>query len=118
MKYNYKDFLSQAHNLTEQCKTLVEALSEGQQECIICSNPIYQRSALWNCRQCCQPFHLGCIKRWIRKLNTGKDTIIEEDDGQEDYEEEKIQHHQHDHDSDEYEDGREEQENQHQKAAK
>lgn len=73
IKYNFQDFLSQSHNLTDQCKAFVEALSLGTQECVICSNPIYQKSALWNCKQCCQPFHLGCIKRWIRKLNPDKD---------------------------------------------
>lgn len=88
VKYNYADFLSQAHNLTDQCKHLVEALSQATQECIICSNPIYQRSAVWNCRQCCQPFHLGCMKRWIHKLNTGKEGIPEEMEGDE--EEEKV----------------------------
>lgn len=88
VKYNYEDFLSRAHNLTDQCKHLVEALSQATQECIICSNPIYQRSALWNCRQCCQPFHLGCIKRWINKLNTGKEGLAEEAEG--DDEEEKV----------------------------
>ena len=28
---------------------------------------------MWNCDQCRQPFHLGCIKRWIKKLNTNAD---------------------------------------------
>lgn len=69
VKYAYKDFLRQFENLSEQCVFLVESLAQGKQECIICSHQIYQRSALWNCRQCCQPFHLGCIKRWILKLN-------------------------------------------------
>jgi ribosomal protein L37AE/L43A len=88
VKYNYVDFLSAADNLTDQCKHLVEALSQATQECIICSNPIYQRSAIWNCKQCCQPFHLGCIKRWINKLNTGKEAVPEELEGDE--EEEKV----------------------------
>jgi len=57
---------------------------------VICSNPIYQKSALWNCRQCCQPFHLGCIARWIKKLNR-KGTINEDDEDREnEYEEEKV----------------------------
>jgi hypothetical protein len=51
----------------------VETLSKGTQECIICHNAIFQRSALWNCNQCHQPFHLGCIKRWIKKLNNNAD---------------------------------------------
>jgi hypothetical protein len=50
IKYNYKDFLNQFDNLHEQCIHLVKQLSKGEQECIICSNPIYQRSALWNCK--------------------------------------------------------------------
>jgi len=89
--------LSQSHNLTDQCKALVESLSLGSQECIICSNPIYQRSAVWNCKQCCQPFHLGCIKRWIRKLNTGKEAEEADDRGEdENNEESKVQQADHD----------------------
>lgn len=96
VRYNPLDFLSHHDHLTEQCKTLVESLSTGSQECIICSNPIYQRSAIWNCKQCCQPFHLGCIKRWIKKLNTNKDANQDGDaenggnGGAEDFEEEKV----------------------------
>lgn len=90
VRYNFQDFLGRTENLTDQCKALVEALSQGTQECVICSNPIYQRSALWNCRQCCQPFHLGCIKRWIKKLNNSKGAAFEDGDDREDYEEEKV----------------------------
>ena len=50
--YNYMDFVKQFANLTEQCTFFVESLSKGTQECIICQNSIYQRSALWNCNQC------------------------------------------------------------------
>jgi transcriptional repressor NF-X1 len=70
--YNHSDFGRQFANLTEQCLFFVESLSKGTQECIICHNSIYQRSALWNCNQCHQPFHLGCIKRWIKKLNAAE----------------------------------------------
>lgn len=41
IKYNYKDFLRQFENLSEQCVFLVESLAQGQQECIICQNQIY-----------------------------------------------------------------------------
>lgn len=49
IKYNFRDFLNQFENLSEQCVFLVESLTQGSQECMICHNPIYQRSALWNC---------------------------------------------------------------------
>jgi len=77
VKYDFKDFFKQSQNLTEQCMTLAESLSQGTQECVICTNPIYQRSALWNCVQCCQPLHLGCIKKWIKRLNSDKDKHIQ-----------------------------------------
>ena len=48
---------------------LTQLLCEGQQECMICQNKIYQKSKTWNCTQCFQPFHLGCMKKWIKKLN-------------------------------------------------
>jgi hypothetical protein len=69
VKYNHQDFLNQFSNLTEQCAYLVETLSKGTAECVICHNNIFHRSAVWSCGQCRQPFHLGCIKRWIKRLN-------------------------------------------------
>jgi hypothetical protein len=27
-------------------------------------------SAIWNCKQCFLPLHLGCIRRWIKKVNS------------------------------------------------
>lgn len=67
--YNYKDFLSQFEGLTEQCVFYTKSLATGTQECTICSNFIYQRAAIWNCQQCYTPFHMGCIHKWIQKLN-------------------------------------------------
>lgn len=52
VKYNYNDFLNASAHLTEKCTELVKGLCEGFMECAICSNTIYQKSALWNCRQC------------------------------------------------------------------
>ena len=83
IKYNYKDFLNQFENLSEQCVFFVESLSQGTQECLICHNPIYQRSALWSCKQCCMPFHLGCIKRWIQKLNQSLEHTVRENEEEE-----------------------------------
>ena len=50
---------------------------------MICQNPIYQRSAIWNCKICCQPFHLGCMKRWIMKLNKSLEQNIRENEEEE-----------------------------------
>jgi hypothetical protein len=50
VKYDFNDFLKQSQNITEQCRTYVESLSTGTQECTICANIIYQRSAIWNCK--------------------------------------------------------------------
>ena len=41
VKYNFRDFLNQFENLSEQCIFMVEQLAEGSQECMICHNPIY-----------------------------------------------------------------------------
>ena len=41
VKYNFRDFLNQFENLSEQCSFLVESLAQGSQECLICQNPIY-----------------------------------------------------------------------------
>lgn len=36
VKYNYQDFINLFGNLTEKCIYLVEKLSTGTEECIIC----------------------------------------------------------------------------------
>ena len=75
--------MRQFENLSEQCIFLVETLTQGKQECLICQNPIYQRSAIWNCKQCYQPYHLGCIKRWILKLNKSLEQNIRDNEEEE-----------------------------------
>lgn len=67
--YKAEDFIVKYDNLPEKTEYLVRGLCEGSISCSICHNDIAQAGAVWNCKQCYQPLHLGCIKRWINKVN-------------------------------------------------
>ena len=67
--YKSEDFLTKYDNLPENTEYLVMGLCDGSLTCSICHNEIAQAAAIWNCKQCFQPLHLGCIKRWINKVN-------------------------------------------------
>ena len=67
--YQADDFLKKYDKLPEKTEYLVKELCQGSIQCAICHNDIAQISAIWNCKQCYQPLHLGCIRRWIKKVN-------------------------------------------------
>jgi len=43
---------------------LIEQLSRGTYECMICYNVVKRETAVWNCSNCYHIYHLYCIKRW------------------------------------------------------
>jgi len=45
--------------LTEQCM-------RGTSECMVCLDKVRQHQATWDCSNCYQIFHLGCIKKWAK----------------------------------------------------
>lgn len=47
--------------------SLVEGLSSGDYECMICFDSIKQRESVWSCAVCWAVFHLRCVGKWGRK---------------------------------------------------
>ncbi|KAK7078224.1 hypothetical protein SK128_002916, partial [Halocaridina rubra] len=45
---------------------LIEQLTRGTYECMVCCDRIKQQQAIWSCPNCYNCFHLGCIKKWAR----------------------------------------------------
>lgn len=70
--FYFEDFFNQFPNLNERTKEIIKGLAECTQECLICQNKIYQKTKIWNCTRCAQPYHLGCMKRWIVQVNFGE----------------------------------------------
>ncbi|XP_037077083.1 protein shuttle craft-like [Pollicipes pollicipes] len=49
-----------------QRERMVEQLSHGRYECLVCVDPIKQTDPVWNCQSCFHVFHMGCIRRWAK----------------------------------------------------
>lgn len=72
ISFYYEDFFKQFPSLNERTKEIVKGICECTQECLVCQNKIYQKSKIWSCSRCAQPYHLGCIRRWIAQVNFGE----------------------------------------------
>ncbi|XP_076819243.1 transcriptional repressor NF-X1-like isoform X1 [Clavelina lepadiformis] len=49
-----------------QASVLLDQLSDGTYECMVCCDRVRQQHAVWNCTKCYNLFHMGCIKKWAR----------------------------------------------------
>ncbi|XP_041366295.1 transcriptional repressor NF-X1-like [Gigantopelta aegis] len=49
-----------------QRATLIEQLTRGSSECMVCCDNIRCNAAIWSCSNCFHVFHLACIKKWAR----------------------------------------------------
>ena len=47
---------------------LTESLMKGTSECMVCLDKVKQQQATWDCRNCFQVFHIGCIKKWAKSV--------------------------------------------------
>lgn len=45
---------------------LIEQLTMGTYECMVCCDTIRGQSAVWSCNGCYHIFHLRCIKTWAK----------------------------------------------------
>jgi transcriptional repressor NF-X1 len=43
-----------------------EDITNGQYECVICTNEVLPNSKVWNCKTCWSVLHLSCVKKWSR----------------------------------------------------
>ena len=48
---------------------LIDQLTSGTYECMVCCDAIRCEAAVWSCANCYHVFHLRCIKRWARQPN-------------------------------------------------
>lgn len=49
---------------------IAEDISNGQYECVICTNEVLRNSKIWSCSICWTAAHLSCVKKW--RLNQTK----------------------------------------------
>nr|CAB3264313.1 NF-X-like Transcriptional repressor [Phallusia mammillata] len=49
-----------------QASVLLDQLSAGTYECMVCCDRIKQFHAVWSCSKCFHLFHMVCIKKWAR----------------------------------------------------
>lgn len=49
-----------------QLNVLLDQLTTGTYECMVCCDRVKQQHAIWNCSKCYNVFHMGCIKKWAR----------------------------------------------------
>lgn len=45
---------------------LIEQLTAGTYECMVCCDTIRGQNAVWSCNGCYHIFHLRCIKTWAK----------------------------------------------------
>jgi transcriptional repressor NF-X1 len=43
-----------------------EDISNGQYECVICTNEVLPNSKIWTCKTCWSVLHLSCVKKWSK----------------------------------------------------
>nr|CAD7444453.1 unnamed protein product [Timema bartmani] len=56
-----------------QRERLVEQLTKGTLECLVCCDRVRQQDPVWSCGNCYHVLHLKCIKKWAKssKVETG-----------------------------------------------
>jgi len=53
---------------------LIEQLTKGTYECMICCNVVKRETAVWHCSNCYHIYHLYCIKRWANSSTLNADS--------------------------------------------
>jgi transcriptional repressor NF-X1 len=43
-----------------------EDITNGQYECVICTNEVLPNSKIWGCKDCWSVLHLSCVKKWSK----------------------------------------------------
>lgn len=54
-----------------QREVLIEQLSRGNHECMVCCEKVRVSQPIWSCKRCFNVFHLSCIRKWIDKSDDG-----------------------------------------------
>ncbi|XP_015929793.1 protein shuttle craft [Parasteatoda tepidariorum] len=53
-------------NDANQRELLIQHLSKGDCECLVCCESIRVKDQMWHCLSCYHVFHLRCIRKWAR----------------------------------------------------
>lgn len=54
-----------------QRERLIEQLSRGTLECLVCCEPVKQKDSVWSCSSCYHVLHLLCIQKWAKSSRAG-----------------------------------------------
>ena len=54
-----------------QRERMVEQLTHGRYECLVCVETIRQTDPVWSCLSCFHVFHMNCVRRWARTCRAG-----------------------------------------------
>nr|CAD7457223.1 unnamed protein product [Timema tahoe] len=55
-----------------QRERLVEQLTKGTLECLVCCDRVRQQDPVWSCGNCYHVLHLKCIKKWAKSSKVGQ----------------------------------------------
>ncbi|CAG0891465.1 unnamed protein product [Darwinula stevensoni] len=54
-----------------QRENLVQQLTNGTYECMVCCDQVRQKDPVWSCTKCYHVFHLLCAKKWAKSSHSG-----------------------------------------------
>ena len=52
-----------------QTGSMIEQLTDGTYECIVCCETVRCDTPIWSCRECYTVFHMKCIKKWAKSTS-------------------------------------------------
>lgn len=59
-----------------QRERLIEQLTRGILECLVCCDTVRQHDPVWSCTNCYHVLHLKCTKKWAKSSQAGELVII------------------------------------------
>ncbi|XP_077978274.1 transcriptional repressor NF-X1-like isoform X2 [Glandiceps talaboti] len=68
MQSRRRNFMMNRREQTTESQTgsMIESLSNGTYECMVCFDVIRCQVAVWSCQACYTVFHLHCVRKWAR----------------------------------------------------
>ncbi|KAJ3180480.1 FKBP12-associated protein [Geranomyces variabilis] len=63
----HKSVLDSAKAAEDLTGSLIEGITDGSYECMICYDSIKHRDSVWSCTCCYAVFHLRCVEKWGKR---------------------------------------------------
>ncbi|KAJ3134051.1 FKBP12-associated protein [Geranomyces variabilis] len=63
----HKSVLDSANAAEDLTGSLIEGISDGSYECMICYDSVKHRDSVWSCSCCYAVFHLKCVEKWGKR---------------------------------------------------